>query len=56
MTNLKSKYVAYVITLSNKVVVLTYTIWYYITFISTLWCFHSNLRQVKPNVSTYIRT
>jgi len=29
-------------TLSNKVVVLTYTIWYYITFISTSWCFHSN--------------
>ena len=35
MTNLSSKHVAYVVTLSNKVVVLTYTILHYITFIST---------------------
>jgi len=35
MTNLYSEHVAYVSTLSNKVVVLTYTIEYYITFIST---------------------
>jgi len=42
MTNLSSKHVAYVVTLSNKVVVLTYTILHYITFISTSWWFHSN--------------
>ena len=32
MTNLQSKHVAYVITLCNKVVVFTYTVWHYITF------------------------
>jgi len=46
----------YVITLCNKVVVLTYIISYYITYMSTSWCLCSNLRLVKRNASTYIST